>query len=87
MQSAAVLEHQREWFRRQIFGRKSERFAPEPDPYQMHLCEFPDHLRTTNLQLMRRLWCFRFTFAMLRGAAQLGCPVFSIRHDRRITVF
>jgi hypothetical protein len=28
----AALEHQIEWFRRQIFGQKSERFAPEPDP-------------------------------------------------------
>ncbi len=38
----AALEHQLEWFRRQIFGRKSERFAPEPDPSQMHLGEaFP----------------------------------------------
>ena len=33
----AALEHQLEWFRRQIFGQKSERFAPEPDPSQMHL--------------------------------------------------
>src|ERR1700679_3764106 len=32
-----ALEHQIEWFRRQIFGQKSERFAPEPDPSQMHL--------------------------------------------------
>jgi transposase len=38
----AALEHQIEWFRRQIFGQKSERFAPEPDPSQMHLGEsFP----------------------------------------------
>jgi transposase len=38
----AALEHQVEWFRRQIFGQKSERFAPEPDPSQMHLGEsFP----------------------------------------------
>ncbi len=38
----AVLEHQIEWFRRQIFGQKSERFAPEADPSQMHLGEtFP----------------------------------------------
>ena len=37
-----ALEHQLEWFRRQIFGQKSERFAPEPDPTQMHLGEaFP----------------------------------------------
>ncbi len=38
----AALEQQLEWFRRQIFGQKSERFAPEPDPSQMHLGEaFP----------------------------------------------
>ena len=27
----------RDRFRRQLFGKKSERFAPEPDPQQMHL--------------------------------------------------
>jgi transposase len=38
----AALKHQLDWFRRQIFGQKSERFAPEPDPSQMHLSEtFP----------------------------------------------
>jgi transposase len=38
----AALEHQIEWFRRQIFGQKSERFSPEADPSQMHLGEtFP----------------------------------------------
>jgi transposase len=38
----AALEHQIEWFRRQIFGQKSERFAAEADPLQMHLGEtFP----------------------------------------------
>jgi len=31
------LKRQIEWFKRQLFGRKSERFAPEPDPQQMHL--------------------------------------------------
>ena len=35
----AALEHQIEWFRRQYFGQKSERFAPEPDPNQLHLGE------------------------------------------------
>ena len=41
-QKIAALEHQLEWFRRQLFGQKSERFAPEPDPSQMHLGEvFP----------------------------------------------
>lgn len=33
------LQRQLEWFRRQIFGQKSERFAPQPDPTQMHLGE------------------------------------------------
>jgi transposase len=33
----AALKHQLDWFHRQIFGQKSERFAPEPDPSQMHL--------------------------------------------------
>jgi Transposase C of IS166 homeodomain len=28
-----------EWFRRQIFGQKSERFVTEPDPMQMYLGE------------------------------------------------
>jgi hypothetical protein len=38
----AALEHQIEWFRRQYFGQTSERFAPEPDPNQLHLGEnFP----------------------------------------------
>jgi hypothetical protein len=34
-----ALKHQLDWFRRQVFGQKSERFAPEPDPTQMHLGE------------------------------------------------
>ena len=33
----AELKRQLEWFKRQLFGRKSERFAPLPDPQQMHL--------------------------------------------------
>jgi transposase len=32
-----ALEHQLEWFRRQYFGQKSERFASEPDPNQLEL--------------------------------------------------
>lgn len=32
-----ALERQIEWFKRQVFGSKSERFAPQPDPQQMHL--------------------------------------------------
>jgi transposase len=36
------LKHQLAWFQRQVFGQKSERFAPAPDPTQMHLGEaFP----------------------------------------------
>jgi transposase len=38
-ETIAALQHQLDWFRRQIFGQKSERFAPEPDPTQMHLGE------------------------------------------------
>jgi transposase len=33
------LKAQLDWFNRQLFGRKSERFAPQPDPTQMHLGE------------------------------------------------
>ena len=36
------LKHQLAWFQRQVFGQKSERFAPALDPTQMHLGEvFP----------------------------------------------
>jgi transposase len=35
----ASLRHQLDWFRRQVFGKKSERFVPEPDPAQLHLGE------------------------------------------------
>ena len=34
-----ALKHQLDWFKRQLFGHKSERFAPEPDPTQMYLGE------------------------------------------------
>jgi transposase len=33
----ATLQHQLDWFKRQLFGKKSERFVPEPDLQQMHL--------------------------------------------------
>jgi transposase len=35
----AALKHQIEWFRRQIFGQKSERFIAEQSPGQMYLGE------------------------------------------------
>ena len=38
-QQVAALRHQLDWFKRQLFGAKSERFAPTPDPQQMHLGE------------------------------------------------
>lgn len=38
-EQVAALTHQLDWFKRQIFGSKSERFAPEPDPKQLHLGE------------------------------------------------
>jgi len=34
-----ALKHQLDWFKRQLFGQKSERFAPTPDAQQMHLGE------------------------------------------------
>ncbi|HUG21430.1 MAG TPA: transposase, partial [Albitalea sp.] len=34
-----ALRAQIEWFKRQIFGQKSERYAPQPDAQQMHLGE------------------------------------------------
>ena len=34
-----ALRHQLDWFKRQLFGQKSERLAPLPDPTQMHLGE------------------------------------------------
>ena len=35
-----ALRAQIEWFRRQIFGQKSERYAVQPDAQQMHLGEY-----------------------------------------------
>lgn len=35
----AALKHQLDWFKRQLFGSKSERFAPEVNPQQLHLGE------------------------------------------------
>ncbi len=34
-----ALQRQIDWFKRQVFGTKSERFAPQPDAQQMHLGE------------------------------------------------
>lgn len=34
-----ALRAQIEWFKRQLFGQKSERYAPQPDAQQMHLGE------------------------------------------------
>ena len=38
-QQGDAFKHQLEWFKRQLFGAKSERFAPLPDPQQLHLGE------------------------------------------------
>lgn len=35
-QQVAALQHQLDWFKRQLFGSKSERIVP-PDPQQLHL--------------------------------------------------
>ncbi|MDM9654099.1 IS66 family transposase [Pseudomonas wenzhouensis] len=35
----AALKHQLDWFKRQLFGAKSERFVPEVNPQQLHLGE------------------------------------------------
>ena len=37
-ETVAQLQHQLDWFKRQLFGSKSERFIA-PDPLQMHLGE------------------------------------------------
>ncbi len=34
-----AMKHQLDWFKRQLFGQKSERLAPLPDPTQLHLGE------------------------------------------------
>ena len=36
-QTIVNLERQIDWFRRQLFGQKRERFMAEPEPQQMHL--------------------------------------------------
>jgi transposase len=36
-----TIQHQREWFRRQLFGQKSEKRPVSPDPAQMYLGELP----------------------------------------------
>ena len=37
----AALKHQLEWFRRQLFGQKSEKRVVPAPPGQMHLGELP----------------------------------------------
>jgi transposase len=37
----ASAQHQLEWFKRQLFGQKSERRIVEANPHQMHLGELP----------------------------------------------
>ena len=46
----ATLQHQLDWFKRQLFGKKSERFAPEPDPQQMHLGQLLGELAALPVQ-------------------------------------
>jgi hypothetical protein len=75
------LQQQLEWFRRQIFGAKSERFAPEPDHTQMHLGEAlsvpaqpPEQRKTIPAHTRRVAPCVRlvvaFNFIHGKAAAQ-----------------
>ena len=50
-----ALSAQIEWFKRQLFGRKSERYAPEPDAPQLHLggLEAREHEREQSARLRR----------------------------------
>ena len=59
-EQVAALQQQLEWFRRQIFGQKSERFIPVSESGQLHLGEvFPvpaeaaDPLATSRLAEQR----------------------------------
>src|SRR3974390_543826 len=38
-QTIATLEHQLDWFKRQLFGSKSERVIAEPNAQQLHLAD------------------------------------------------
>jgi transposase len=49
-QTIAALQHQLDWFKRQLFGKKSERFVPEPDPQQMHLGQLLGELAASPAQ-------------------------------------
>jgi transposase len=40
-------QRQIDWFKRQLFGRKSERFVPPPDPQQLHLGQLLGELPAT----------------------------------------
>ena len=41
-QQVNALQHQLDWFKRQLFGAKSERRLPEPDPRQLYLGQMLD---------------------------------------------
>lgn len=41
-QQVNALQHQIDWFKRQLFGAKSERRLPEPDPRQLYLGQMLD---------------------------------------------
>ena len=48
-----TLKHQLDWFKRQLFGQKSERLAPLPDPTQLHLGEMMPLPATPAAELSR----------------------------------
>ncbi|HVC17365.1 MAG TPA: IS66 family transposase [Rhodanobacter sp.] len=50
-----TLKHQLDWFKRQLFGQKSERQAPLPDPTQMHLGEMMPLPATPAAELPRTI--------------------------------
>jgi transposase len=52
-QQVGAMKHQLDWFRRQLFGQKSERLAPLPDPTQMHLGEMMPMPATPAVQPLR----------------------------------
>ncbi len=52
-QQIEVLKHQLDWFKRQLFGQKSERLAPLPDRTQLHLGEMMPLPATPAAELSR----------------------------------